>query len=66
MLALIEETADASGRSEARLPKGMDAYDFRNHLMAKGTLQPNGDGKLICPIPSLQDFLAGSSTDAPR
>ena len=39
------------------LPKGMDAEDFRDHLIHRGALQPDENGMLICPIPSLRTWL---------
>ncbi len=40
-----------------RLPKKMDADDFRQHLLHKGALQERLDGTFHCPIPSFRRFL---------
>ena len=54
----IEACADSSGPSGKRLPEGFTATLFLDRLIAKGALQSDGAGKLICPIPGLQDFMA--------
>ncbi len=66
VIGLIEKTASAEGAPEERLPKGMDAYDFLDHLIAKGVLQSGERGKLVCPIPSFRDFMAGGFEMAPE
>ena len=54
---IIEAKADPMGQRAGRLPKGMDAEDFLDHLIYYGILQPDQDGMLSCPIPSLRTWL---------
>ena len=61
----MEAIADPSGPSGKRLPEGLTASRFLDRLIAKGALQSNGRGKLVCPIPSFQDFMARGFEMAP-
>ena len=65
-LEIMEFIASLSGMGTSigwRLPKGMDAEDFVEHLLHRGVLQRVGrPGKAMgteyrCPIPSLQSYL---------
>ena len=62
----IKAAADPSGPSGKLLPKGMDADDFLDHLIARGALQPDGQGRLVCPIPSFREFMARGFAMAPE
>ena len=52
-------------RPDEGLPEGFTVTRFLDHLIAKGVLQSDGAGKLICPIPSFQDFMAHGFAMAP-
>ncbi len=57
VLGLIEESEeDEAGR---RLPKGMDAEGFMDHLVHQGALEKSVDDapSLRCPIPSFRTYL---------
>ena len=54
---IIEAKADQTGQKSWRLPKGMDAEDFLDHLIHQGIFQPDETGLLSCPIPSLRSWL---------
>ena len=54
---IIEAKADQKGQKSGRLPKGMDAEDFLNHLIHQGVFQPDQTGMLSCPIPSFRTWL---------
>ena len=56
----VQDVIERSARTDApswRLPKGMDAEMFMDHLIHQGVLQPAGEGMLACPIPSLRTWL---------
>ena len=57
VLDAIKGTARTDAGTAWRLPKGMDADMFRDHLVHRGALQLNRDNKLSCPIPSLRTWL---------
>ncbi len=65
VIDLIEKTANAEGSSGERLPEGMTAKGFLDHLIGKGTLQLNESDRLACPTPSFHDFLARGFEMAP-
>ena len=44
-----------------RLPRGMDADDFFDHVVHKGALQEMPDGSVRCPVPSFRSFMIGYS-----
>ena len=62
---LIREKEVPDGTESRRLPKGMDAKDFLDHLIHQGIFQPNADGKLSCPIPSLRSWLIDRAVPEP-
>ena len=60
-LEAIEAAALPGASPEWRLPEGMTAMDFLEHMIHKGFLQPSGAAGLACPIPSLQAWLIEQS-----
>ena len=54
---IIREKEVSDGPESRRLPKGMDAGDFLDHLIHQGIFQPDRTGLLSCPIPSLWTWL---------
>ena len=58
IIGLIRRKA-APGRTEVdwSLPPGTDAHTFLEHLVHRGALQMDGDGRFHCPIPSFRSFL---------
>ena len=63
---IIEAKADQKGQKSGRLPKGMDAEDFLDHLIHQGVLQPDKTGMLSFPIPSLRTWLINLADAALR
>ncbi len=61
----IREKEVPDGSESRRLPKGMDAKDFRDHLIHQGIFQPEAGGKLTCPIPSLRSWLIDRAAPEP-
>jgi len=58
ILERMERLSEAGRRRDERLPDGMDAEEFlTGHLLRKGALQEEEDGKLRCPIPCLSMHL---------
>ena len=45
------------GSSALRLPDGFSTEEFLDHLIHRGALQGDRDGRLRCPIPSFRHFL---------
>ena len=47
------------GRTEVdwSLPPGSDAHSFLEHLIHRGALQADEEGRFLCPIPSFRSFL---------
>ncbi len=56
---LIRKNNVPDGPERWRLPQGMDARLYLEHLIRKGVLQPSGRGMLVFPIPSLRSWLIG-------
>ena len=65
MVDLIREKEVPDGPERWRLPKGMDAKNFRDHLIHQGIFHPDGDGKLSCPIPCLRSWLIDRAAPEP-
>jgi len=58
VLERMERLSEAGRRRDERLPDGMGAEEFlTGHLLRKGALQEEEDGKLRCPIPCLSMHL---------
>ena len=58
IIGLIEEMSAPGRPGEGwSLPPGCDAHSFFGHLVHRGALQMDGDGRYRCPIPSFRDFL---------
>ncbi|MCY4542274.1 MAG: hypothetical protein OXB95_07765, partial [Rhodobacteraceae bacterium] len=57
----IIRAIESKYRPEAgwRLPKGMDADGFFEHLVHRGALQKLPDGSVHCPIPSFRRYMIG-------
>ena len=60
---IIREKEIPDGLEDWRLPEGMSAEDFLDHLIHQGILQPAGKSRLICPIPSLRAWLIDQVDD---
>ena len=56
VIAHIRETAQP-GHGNKSLPKGHDAEMFLDRMIRRGVLQHASGHKLVCPIPSLQNYI---------
>ena len=56
VVSLIREKEVPDNPGSRRLPKGMDAEDFLEHLIHQGIFHPGTGGELSCPIPSLRSW----------
>ena len=61
---VIRRKEASDGPEDRRLPEGMSANQFLDHLIHQGVLQPAGESMLICPIPSLRTRLIKRVPDA--
>ena len=57
IIARIEMLTDSKADRRWRLPKGMDADGFFEHLVHRGALQVLPGGSVHCPIPSFQRYM---------
>ena len=58
IISLIQSRAsDSRPEGGWSLPPGNDARAFSRHLVHRGALQTDGDGRFRCPIPSFRSFL---------
>ncbi len=62
VLNRIQKACQETGPVEWRLPKGMDAEDFLDHLVHKGAISISDDGTVHSPIPSFRSFLIEAGT----
>ena len=53
----IKDKARPAGPTAWRIPEGMNANQFLDHLIRKGILQPDKNDILTCPIPILRTWL---------
>ena len=66
MIDLIQARSVHAGGSGWKLPEGMSAVKFLDHLVSRGALQRREDEKLACPIPSFRRFLMRDRPDPGR
>ncbi len=57
VLDTIDKKVEAAPGSGWKLPEGMDADQFLEHLIHRGALQPINADSLACPIPGLRSWL---------
>ena len=60
---ITREKEVSYGPESWRLPKGMDAGDFLDHLIHQGIFQPDERNILSCPIPSFWSWLIRHGTE---
>ena len=64
IIDLIQACSAHVGGSGWKLPEGMSAVKFLDHLVSRGALQRRGDDRLACPIPSFRRFLMQDAPNA--
>ena len=57
VIDIIEQQSRRAKRRAEKLPRGMTAEDYYNHLIHRGVLQQSKNYAVDCPIPSFRQFL---------